>query len=69
MIMVFVYTFNDYFDSLVVINVDQTIPNEQSVFPAVSICIRKSNNKRSNTERIKKFVEKYYAEHNIKEPK
>ncbi|XP_055306589.1 pickpocket protein 11-like [Sitodiplosis mosellana] len=37
MAVVFVYTLNDYVDSPVVINVEPTISNENSVFPAVSL--------------------------------
>lgn len=68
MATLFVYTLNDYRESPVVINVDTIISNKNNVFPAVSICARKWDNKRASTKRLKQFVRKYYANHNIEEP-
>lgn len=66
--MVFAYTIYDYLDSPIVINIDAVITNDNSIFPAVSVCIEKFDNYRANTERIKNFVQKYYSEQNIEEP-
>lgn len=68
MIVVFLYTINDYLDSPVVINVDTINSNKNNVFPAVSVCILKMYSNRASTERVKPFVKKYYADHNIEEP-
>ncbi|XP_055306541.1 uncharacterized protein LOC129570844, partial [Sitodiplosis mosellana] len=70
MTVVFVYTLNDYADDPIVINVNPIISKENSVFPAVSVCIQRYDHERRrvSTERIEQFVRKYYAEHNIKEP-
>lgn len=68
MIVLFVYTLNDCMDSPIVINVEPIISNQYSVFPAVSVCIKKKKTYTANNERVKNFIQKYYAENNIKEP-
>lgn len=69
MIVVFVYTLNDYLDNPVDINIDTIASNKNNVFPAVSICIEKYDNYRASTTRVKNFVQKYYDEHKFEEPK
>lgn len=64
--MVFTYTLNDYLDNPVAINVDTIISNQKSsVFPSVSVCIKKLNNTEASVESVRSFVDKYYTEHNI----
>lgn len=59
---------NDYLDNKIVVNFDEIDLNENSYFPAVSVCIEKSTNHRASNARVKHFVQKYYAESNIEEP-
>lgn len=68
MAFVFGHTLSDYLDSRIVINIDADISNKNNTFPAVSICMKKRNTFKANNERIKKFVQNYYSEHNIEEP-
>lgn len=68
MIVLFVYTLNDYLDSQVVIEFETINLDGDSVFPAISVCIEKFNNNRASNQRVKNFVQKYYAEHGIEEP-
>lgn len=68
MTAVFMYTLNDYTNSPIVIDVDLTISNKHSAFPAVSVCIQRLDIQEASTERVRNFVQKYYAEHNIEEP-
>ncbi|XP_055295186.1 uncharacterized protein LOC129564958 [Sitodiplosis mosellana] len=68
MILVFVYTLNDYLNEPVVINFDPIITKKSSVFPVVSVCIRRSDYVKPSTKRIKQYVKRYYTEHDIEEP-
>ena len=69
MIVVSVYTWNDYLESPVAIEVDTIAPNKESPFPAVSICMKKSEENNANTDRLENFIRTYYAEHNIEMPR
>lgn len=64
-IVLFVYTLNDYMESPTVINIGTTVAGKSHAFPAVSVCIRKYRNHEASIVRVKDFVEKYHAEHNI----
>lgn len=65
------YTLNDYFDSPVIINyeAENIDANRNYTFPAVSICLKFAEFNRPYSERVEKFVEDYFVEHNIKMPK
>lgn len=63
-----VYTINDYLESPVVINVQTTISDKNNVFPAISVCIKRAHYSIVSSKSVKKFVQKYYAEHKIAEP-
>lgn len=67
MSLVFIYTLNDYVEDPV--NINPTTSGKNNVFPAISVCITKNNYQSVSTERIEKYVKKYYAENNIEEPK
>lgn len=69
MTVLFLYTLNDYLESRIVINVQPIVTGEKNVFPAVSVCIKKSNlNNDASIARVKSFVQKYYTEHAIDLP-
>lgn len=78
MIWIFVFTLNDSFDNLIIINPEMVNSNELNIFPSVSICVKidkfmikkiPENIKEISSQKIKEFVLKYYAEHKIDEPK
>ncbi|XP_031621609.1 uncharacterized protein LOC116339717 [Contarinia nasturtii] len=69
MIWILVYTLNDSLDNLIVTNFDVIKSNQKNIFPGISICMTRLAEAEVISEDIKQFIQKYYAEHNIDEPK
>lgn len=55
LILVSVYTMNDYLESPVVIKIESIVPNENIAFPAVSVCMEKYEKNSISTESVKRF--------------
>lgn len=56
------------FNDSIVTDFELIKPNEKIIFPGVSVCIEKTTKDEALPVEIKEYVQKYYAEHNIKEP-
>lgn len=80
MIWLFVYTLNDSYDNLIVTNTEWIGLHEKNIFPGISVCISLNyylsiyddipkNVREMSAITIKEFIQKYYAEHKIDEPK
>lgn len=67
MIVIFVYTTNAYSNDAITINADTTYLKWNSTFPAISFCMFKPTSPHAD-QIVRKFVRKYYAQHNITEP-
>lgn len=68
MIWLFLYSLNDALDNSTVIHFNATNSNQQAVFPAISLCIKYYKDKKTNIEKLKAFIQNYYAEHDIEVP-
>lgn len=67
MVVIFVYTIDAYANDAITINMDTAYSKWNNTFPAISFCMLRPFNP-SAEYKIKGFIQKYYAEHNIKEP-
>lgn len=62
-------TLKDYIGGQVLINFDTIGSKENHTFPGVSICLKKNPDNKAEYKEVDQFIKKYYAEHDLEEPK